>query len=158
MSDGHKWREMLLTSNSKAKNDKLVSWCFETSQPQGVISLSGQTLYNNKFVFFLHCITTNSVFFLQSRLWKFYVKGLDNSLRVFGMKYSWKDRYTETRHKKRVKGAEQLGLNTPGVRSLKWGPKMTRIQTCIIIKCNLHIWMIWIYLWTNITISHKYKS
>ena len=145
MSGGHNWREMLLTS--KAKNDKLVSWCFETSQPQGVISLSGQTLYNNKFVFFL-----------QSRLWKFYVKGLDNSLRVFGMKYSWKDRYTETRHKKRVKGAEQLGLNTPGVRSLKWGPKMTRIQTCIIIKCNLHIWMIWIYLWTNITISHKYKS
>ena len=33
------------------------------------------------------------------------------------MKYSWKGRETETRRKKRVKGVEQLGLNTPGARS-----------------------------------------
>ena len=33
--------------------------------------------------------------------------------RVFGMKYRWKGRQTETRHKKWVKGVEQLSLNTP---------------------------------------------
>ena len=36
---------------------------------------------------------------------------------IFGMKYSSKDRWTETRCQKRVKAVEQLSLNTPGARS-----------------------------------------